>query len=428
VTLLLEILAVMLLLACGTMGFWVAYLSRHAEAARKKAEESLARVKFLEDETVRLRLKAGPQLPLSQVPEEPFSTKDILLHVPDGLVVVDSELQVVFTNLAAERILGLPSVEADGRPFWEVVKLRDESGKTLGESDCPLAVILERRIHSVRGGDVLITSYNPEIPVAATLAPILGPEGASRGAIYLFRDISEAKQVDRLRDEFVTNVSHELRTPLTVIKGYVELLMEEFGDTFMPSQKDFLKVINEESDRLAKLIDGILEFGKARTGEIGLRQEQFNLLEVIEDSIKFFTPPAVRKEIKITRKLPPDLSPIKGDKNAIRFALDQLMDNAIKFSPEKGTVAVEIGGWKLEDNVWKVELSIRDSGIGIGPETLPHIFDRFYRAEQKVHTLQGTGIGLSIVREIIELHGGTITVQSTPGQGSQFTIRLPMSL
>lgn len=429
--LLLEVLAVVLLLACGAMGFWIAYLSRAGEAVRGKDKELQARIKLLEDETARLRLK-GPGAPLPPPPppvsEESFPMKDVLLYLPDGLIVVDTELRVVFVNLAAERILSLPSVEAEGQPFWDVVKLREEGGKALGESNCPLSVVLQRKIQSIRGGDTLVTRHNLEIPVAATLAPILDSEDKARGAIYLFRDISEAKQVDRLRDEFVTNVSHELRTPLTVIKGYVELLMEEFGDTFMPSQKDFLKVINEESDRLAKLIDGILEFGQARTGEVGLRQEQFSLLEVIEDSLKFFTPPAVRKEIVITRKLPPDLSPIKGDKNAIRFALDQLIDNAIKFTPEKGTVAVELGGWKLEDGVWKVELSIRDSGIGIAPETLPHIFDRFYRAEQKVHTLQGTGIGLSIVKEIIELHGGTIDVQSTPGQGSKFTIRLPMVL
>lgn len=433
-TLLLEIAAFLLLLACGALGFYVAYLSRNAENAKKKEEELLARVKLLEDEEARLRLKgpggaAGPApapLPPPKTSEASFSLKEILLHVPDGLVVTDSELRVIFANLAAERIIGLPSVEAEGQLFWDVVKLHEEDGKALGEANCPLNVVLEHRIPLVRDSDLLSTRYNTEVPVAATLAPILGSEGKSRGAIYLFRDISQAKQVDRLRDEFVTNVSHELRTPLTVIKGYVELLMEEFGDTFMPSQKDFLKVINEESDRLAKLIDSILEFSQAKTGEVGLRQEQFNLLEILEDSIKFFTPPAVKKDIRIARKLPPDLSPIKGDKNAIRFAMDQLMDNAIKFTPEKGTVSVEVGGWKLEDGLWKVELSIRDSGIGIGPEVLPHIFDRFYRAEQKVHTLQGTGIGLATVKEIIELHGGTISVESIPGQGSKFTVRLPM--
>jgi two-component system phosphate regulon sensor histidine kinase PhoR len=429
-TLLLEFLAVALLLVCGMMGFWISHLARAAEGVREKERELQGRVKLLEDETVRLRLKGDslPKLPSPQGSEDLLFLKDALLHVPDGMVVVDSKLRVIFLNLAAERILGLPSRKAIEHPFWEVVQLREEGGQVLGEPNCPLTAVLERKAHSVRGDDILVTPYNPELPVAATLAPILDCEGRTQGAIYLFRDISEAKQVDRLRDEFVTNVSHELRTPLTVIKGYIELLMEEFGDTFLPSQKDFLNVINEESDRLAKLIDSILEFGQARTGEVGLRQEQFNLLEVIEDSIKFFTPSAVRKEIELKRTLPADLSPIKGDRNAVRFALDQLLDNAIKFTPEKGTVAVELGGWKLEDGVWKVELSICDTGIGIAPESLPHIFDRFYRAEQKVHTLQGTGIGLSVVKEIIELHGGTIDVQSTPGQGSKFTIRLPMIL
>jgi two-component system, OmpR family, phosphate regulon sensor histidine kinase PhoR len=431
-TLLFEIVSVFLLLACGGLGFWVAFLSHTAESAKGKEEGYTSRIKLLEDEAVRLRLKAVPvaiPIPTPENPKEERSQQqDILRHMPEGLVMTDPDLRIAFINLAAERIIGLPAAQVEGQPFWEVVKLREEEGKALGEANCPLTVALERKAPLSRENDILSTSYGSEIPVAASIAPILGPEEKPTGVIYLFRDISQAKQVDRLRDEFVTNVSHELRTPLTVIKGYIELLMEEFGDTFMPSQKDFLKVINEEADRLAKLIDGILEFSQAKTGEVGLRQEQFNLLEVLQDSITFYTPPAVKKEIQLLRKLPPDLSPIKGDRNAIRFALDQLMDNAIKFTPEKGTVTVEVGGWKLEEGVWKVELSIQDSGMGIPPDALPHIFDRFYRGEQKVHTLQGTGIGLSIVKEIIELHGGTIDVQSTPSKGSKFTIRLPMVL
>jgi PAS domain S-box-containing protein len=431
--LLFEVLAFLLLIACGGMGLWIAYLSRTSEASKAKAEELRTRIKALEDEAARLRLRAAQ--PFAPPPPSPpkaeegnVSPRDILLSVPDGLIVADLEHHIVLLNLAAEKIIGLPADQAEGQLFWEVVKLREEDGKELGESGCPLAVVRERKTVLRRESDILTTRYGTEVPLSAVLAPVLDRKEKLCGAVYLFRDISEAKQVDRFRDEFVTNVSHELRTPLTVIKGYIELLMEEFGDTFMPSQKDFLKVINEESDRLAKLIDSILEFSQAKTGEVGLRQEQFDLLEVLEDAIKFFTPPAVKKEIQILHKFPQDLSPIKGDRNAIRFAIDQLMDNAIKFTPEKGTVAVDVGGWKLEDGVWKVEISIRDTGSGIAPENLPRIFDRFYRAEQKVHTLQGTGIGLAVVKEIIELHGGTIDVQSTVGQGSKFTIRLPMTL
>jgi len=162
-------------------------------------------------------------------------------------------------------------------------------------------------------------------------------------------------------------------------------------------------------------------------GQIGLRHENVDIVKLLNLVAADMEPAAVAKGVKLVRKIPESLSPCKGDFTALRFAFSHILDNAIKFTPEGGTVTVETGGWRLEDALWKLEVHITDTGVGISPNDLPHIFDRFYRTDQKVHTKQGTGIGLSVVKEIVQTHSGTISVESELRKGSRFTVRLPMT-
>jgi signal transduction histidine kinase len=236
----------------------------------------------------------------------------------------------------------------------------------------------------------------------------------------------QAEDYNKLRDEFVTNISHELRTPLTVIKGYAEILYEEAKTAESP-QADLMKVIVDEGERLAGILDSILNFRQASSGMLGLRDEKVDIIALISTVVHDIEPKAVKQNIKISQKVPASLSPSRGDFNALRFALSNIVDNAVKFTPENGSVTVETGGWRLEDAMWKMEIHVTDTGVGIAPEVLPHIFEKFYRTDQKVHTLQGTGIGLSLTKEILETHGGSIHVESTVGKGTRVTMGLPMS-
>ena len=243
------------------------------------------------------------------------------------------------------------------------------------------------------------------------------------GIGWMFIPKSQAVDYNRLRDEFVTNISHELRTPLTVIRGYAEILHEEASASHEPGE-EFLNVILQESDRLNGILESILNFREASSGQIGLRPEKVDILLLLNTVINDLEPKAKSKGITIARKFPEGMAPGKGDFNALRFAFNHILDNAVKFSPQGGTVTAEVGEVVLVDSVWKQEINIIDHGVGISKEDLPHIFERFYRTDQKVHTLQGTGIGLSLAKEIVETTGGSISVESTVGKGSRFTVQL----
>jgi two-component system sensor histidine kinase VicK len=427
--LLFEIIAFLLLLACGGLGFWVAYLSRNAELNRKKEEELQARVKLLEDEEARLRLKgaAGPMptpLPPPKASEEPFSVRDILLHVPDGLVVTDANVRIVFANLTAERIIGLPAAEANGQLFWEVVKLHEEDGKVLGEANCPLAVVLERRTLLVRGSDILTTRYNTEVSLAASLAPVLDLEGKSRGAIYLFRDISEAKQVDRLRDEFVTNVSHELRTPLTVIKGTIETLQDGAMDDHR-GRGPLLSSMARETERLIKLVNDLLILTRADAGALNLQMVPVDLGELIRLRCERFDRAANQHQVNLHFMInsPPGQEAISvfADPDRIAQVLDNLLDNAIRYSPPEGEVSVT-----LDREGDQIACRVTDQGPGIPAEHPPLIFERFYRANQaRGRGDGGIGLGLSIAQGLVVAHGGRIAAYSVEGKGTTVAFWLP---
>jgi len=203
-----------------------------------------------------------------------------------------------------------------------------------------------------------------------------------------------------------------------VIKGYAEILHEEAKAADSPSL-EFLSVILQQSERLGGLLESILNFREASAGLIGLRQEKVDILLLIGTIVRDHEAKARAKSIAIERTVPDSMAPAMGDFNALRFAFDHILDNAIKFSPPGSTVRIEAGDLRLVDTAWKQEIRIIDKGPGIAPQDLPHIY-------QKVHTQVGTGIGLSSAKEIIENVGGDILVESFPGKGSTFTVQIPI--
>ncbi|MEW6685141.1 MAG: ATP-binding protein [Candidatus Edwardsbacteria bacterium] len=396
-----------------------------SEKQRAKLKESEEKIKDLIRERVTfetVRLKEKQQL----TETEEAKRLQFLKEIPEGLFIVDRERKIFLFNKMAEQITGWKESEVLGKYCGEIFKSKNELGESVCEGECPLVQAMEKGETIVHKNNTILLNNSRELPVSSKTAPFYDSSGQLKGALCLFTDISERKKSERLRDEFVTNVSHELRTPLTVIKGYAEILTEELKGEMGTQMSEFAKVINEQCERLERILEGILSFKEAQAWQIGLRRENVNIIELLQENILAFEPRAAKKKIAIISKLPESLSPVRGDCLALRFVFDQLLDNAIKFTPEGGKVMIETGGVKLEDTVWKMEISVIDTGMGIASEDIPHIFERFYRSEQKVHTLHGTGIGLSMVKEIVETHGGTIAVESELGRGSKFIVRLPM--
>lgn len=342
--------------------------------------------------------------------------RQLVGQLPVGLVLADSQGIVQFINREAEGITGWAAEDVIGKNWNTVFKSQSTGNDGLIESQ------LKGRDRAERDQEVLVGKDGRDLTVSSRLWRY--DSGQKLG--WAFMAASPAVDYNKLRDEFVTNISHELRTPLTVIKGYSEILYDE-AQRNGQQNAELVKVVMDECERLANILDNILNFQSASSGQIGLKNEKIDLLKLLNAVVNDIKPKADKKNIAIIKKFPESISPAKGDFNALRFAFSQILDNAVKFTNPGGSVRVETGGWRLEQGLWKVEINFIDTGVGISAEDLPHIFEKFYRTDQKVHTLQGTGIGLSLCKEIIETNGGNISVESIVGSGSHFSVNLPMS-
>lgn len=379
----------------------------------KQAREELHQQKLNNLDLMRLKEKIEEQRKLLEVQAE--QRQQILNGLPAALILAEPDGRIAYANAMVEKLTGWKAGDLAGRDW-------NQTFNPPGPSAVPREKALEGAevsdneqdtVKARDGGEVLVSSHYWRLSRLNRLG-------------WLFAARKQAVDYDKLKDEFVTNISHELRTPLTVIKGYAEILYEDAAAS-QQQNAELLKIIVDEGERLSTILDGIINYRQASMGQIGLRHENVDLVRLLNSVAGDMEPMAKAKGVRLERKVPESLSPCKGDFTALRFAFSHLLDNAIKFTPEGGTVTIETGGWRLEDALWKLEVHVTDTGIGIDPKDIPHIFDRFYRTDQKVHTRQGTGIGLSVVKEIVETHSGTISVESAPGKGSRFTVRLPMT-
>lgn len=225
------------------------------------------------------------------------------------------------------------------------------------------------------------------------------------------------RRLEKAKSEFVSMVSHELRTPLTSIHGFSEILTTK--EMELDKKQEFYRIILNESERLSRLITNLLNLSKIEAG-IELSREMINLADLVEEDMEFFQSQTDKHDLKylVSSQLPQ----VYGDQDRIHQVIKNLLSNAIKYSPEGGAVEVETG---VEGKY--VTVSVTDHGIGIPPDELPHIFERFRRVENKeLAGITGTGLGLAIVKHLVELHGGKITVHSEPDQGSTFTVYIPI--
>jgi signal transduction histidine kinase len=231
------------------------------------------------------------------------------------------------------------------------------------------------------------------------------------------------KELDQLKSDLMSMVAHDFRTPLTVIKGYTALMIDGDTGTISETQQEFLKTIDESADRLLNLINDFLDVTKIESGKLEIKYIEFDIGELIVSVVKEFNEVYQKKNISLHLNIQEQdkLIKIEADRDRIRQVLDNLIGNAIKYTPENGHVFIE--AVELENN--NVRISIRDTGIGIPIEEQKKVFDKFFRTKVGQQFSSGTGLGLSIVKNIIEKHNGSITVESELGNGSTFTLILP---
>jgi len=258
------------------------------------------------------------------------------------------------------------------------------------------------------------------IPVGVTYAPLLTQEGALLNIFVTVRDITHFRTAEEIKSTFISIVSHELRTPVALIKGYASTLRRDDAEWDRETINDSLAVIEEEADRLSRMIDDLLDASRLQAGGLRLNKVDFSLPSLAEHLAERFQTQTSRHRILVD--FPEDFPVIVGDETRISQVLTNLISNAIKYAPE-GEIRIE-GSVRPE----QVIVCVKDEGPGIDPRDMPHIFDRFYRAEQAVRKTKGAGLGLYLARAIIEAHRGRIWLDPSPDSGARICFSLPRQL
>ncbi len=341
----------------------------------------------------------------------------IMSSVVNGIIAIDSLEKVLFINPAAEKILNIRDKDISGKHLLQVV--RNNS------LDNYLNSILKEKNYY----DTEITLEGSEEKILKFYAnPIRQIDKTDiKGIIITIQDITELRRLEKVRTEFVANVSHELKTPLTSIKGFVETLkmsgMENLQDNLR-----FLDIIEDEANRLYRLINDILSLSELEQKRAAIKKEKINVGKSITEVVSMLQAQSESKNIQLSVNVREELSALNGETDKLKQMLINLVDNAIKYTPENGKVEVEAYNQKEEQGRSSVVIKVSDNGIGIPKEHIPRLFERFYRVDKaRSRRVGGTGLGLAIVKHIVILFNGRIEVNSEIGKGTVFKIILPVS-
>lgn len=331
---------------------------------------------------------------------------NILGSMTDGVITFDAGGAVLIFNPPAASYLAPLTELAAGKRLGLDIRLPEleEAFRQVVETG------------TVQGAEVTVGSK----VLACRLAPLTDPRGTVRGAVSVLLDMTRERRLEEMRREFVANVSHELRTPLTYLQGYTEAILDGLAAD-PDEEKKYLKIILDETLRLRRLVSDLLDLSRIEAGQLALEKGEVNLAELCSEVAEKVWPLAEEKEIRLELDVPAQLPPAWGNADRLQQVLINLLDNALRHTGAGGKVAVTA---KVQGE--ELAVSVHDTGPGIPPEELPYIFERFYKVEKaRTRTTAGTGIGLAIVKGLVEAHGGRVWVESTPGKGSVFTFTVP---
>jgi len=355
-------------------------------------------------------------LDLNRLINEKTKTESIIKNIADGVIGTDTENNIMMMNSVMERWFGIKERQCLDKPLESCI------------SNNHLLQFIRRVRDNVPAGsgvaetEITIKSTKTwrNIFLQARAARVMNERNELIGIVTILRDVTREKEIDRLKTELVSMVAHELRSPLTSISGFSELLLDPTVNR--EQSEEYATIILKEANRLSELINKFLDISKIESGKSQVKKSPMQICDVLDKVLDVNLHQAEKKGIVVSVKVAPDIPLVLADRDMIEQAVLNLFSNAVKYSPEN--TAIEI---RLKDTDDAVLFEIEDNGYGISEESLPKIFDKFYRVSDNEHVREtsGTGLGLSLVKEIVEIHGGTISVKSKVGEGSTFSFTIP---
>ncbi|MFK7692317.1 cell wall metabolism sensor histidine kinase WalK [Paenibacillus sp. HJGM_3] len=344
--------------------------------------------------------------------EEKEKLSSILSNMNDGVIATDDRGKVLVINRRARQMLRMDKAEIRNQEIWEMLGLRRET--------MPVPADGQQQMALVHIGD---PEEDDTVTLRVTFTPILRRDKSTEvGTIAVLQDVTEQEKLEQARREFVANVSHELRTPLTTIKSYLEALDDGAVDDRALAHR-FVGVMRNETERMIRLVNDLLHLSRLDSRKALMAKVRTQVPDMLEEVADRFAFQLQQKNIQISISADAELADVKLDRDQIDQVLDNLVSNAIKYTPEGGYI--QLFGHKLDDH-W-MEFRVQDNGIGIPKKDLDRIFDRFYRVDKaRSRSMGGTGLGLSIAREIVKAHGGMISLESEYNHGTRVTFTLPL--
>jgi PAS domain S-box-containing protein len=348
--------------------------------------------------------------------------ESILENSAEGITNIDGQRRIAGFNLAMERLTGYSRQEVLGKECFRVLDLRDREGKSLCNTQCPILSSLKQSSPTFELQGNIRTKERKDVEVAMTYSVVYTPEGRPLNAVVNVRDISRLREMENLRETFLSMLGHELQTPLSIIKGYTSTLARSDGNWNPETLHKSLQVIEAESDRLINLTNKLLLASRITAGMSVVNKEPVQLSSLTGKVVRRLQVLASGHSFQV--EFEPDFPPVSADPALLEEVLTNLVENAIKYSPGGGKISIT-----GKSTLREVSVTVADEGIGISKEDMEHIFKRFQRTDRSlVRRVKGIGLGLYICKSVIEAHGGSIGVTSEAGKGSQFTFTLPLEL